>query len=396
MPLAAVTLEDLVPPIPTILVAVLTAFVTWYVPAWKASRDARIETARVLRNTRDPLLRAAFDLQSRFYNIVARDFLGTYLSSDRDDERQYALMSTLWLVGQYLGWVEILRREVQYLDLGSRSHNRQLQLHLSDISAALASDSRRQDGRFIVFRADQRAIGEFMVTTRDLGGEVRRPDCLGYSEFLAKFREIADGNAKDAAAQPTLAWARRFEHDMGIVSAEPESVTRLITVQRRLIDLVDLLDADRVRYPELDFRGRLRSTATPRRAPHQVAHFLWPTDPWPTVEAWAREVQFKAEDGSGHERTYRGRRGVTLRRTEVRVSRDDNWLTIVGFSSRRRSRRVIDGSLRSNRSRMAVNQLLSAFDRPVVADGATVPARLRRSLVRHARRLLRTDQVPGS
>jgi hypothetical protein len=320
MPSAAVGLEHLVAPIATIFVAVLTAFVTWYVPAWRASRDARIETARALRHTRDPLLRAAFDLQSRLYNIVARDFLSTYLTSDREDERQYALMSTLWLVGQYLGWVEILRREVQYLDLGSRSHNRQLQLHLNSVSAALASDSRRQDGRFIAFRADQRAIGEYMVTARDLGGDVRRPDCLGYSEFLAKFRETLDRDAEDAATQPVLAWARRFERDLRSVRDDPGSATRLVGVQRRLIDLVDLLDADRVRYPELDFRGRLHSTAAPSRVPHQVAHFLWPTDPWPVVSAWATSVRFRvSRSSSDHERPYRGRHGLTFRRTKVHV-----------------------------------------------------------------------------
>ncbi|MEU9096755.1 hypothetical protein [Streptomyces sp. NPDC048361] len=44
---------------------------------------------------RDPLLWAAFDLQSRLYNIVDRGFLRVYFRDGSDRERAYARRSTL-------------------------------------------------------------------------------------------------------------------------------------------------------------------------------------------------------------------------------------------------------------------------------------------------------------
>ena len=378
-------------PIAAIVVALVSGFFAWYVPAWKVRREARVETARALRHNRDPLLRAAFELQSRFYNIVARDFLKRYLANGIPDEKDYAVLSTLWLVGQYLGWVEILRREVQYLDLGSRAVNRRLQLRLSEVSAALASDSRRMEDSFIIFRSDQRAVGEFMVTARDTGTGGTRPDCLGYSEFLERFRVTASEAANGAGLgrPPLLAWADRFETDLQRAADEPDKATRLVRAQRRLIDLVDLLDPDRVRYPELNFRGKLpiaRHGEPPRRA----AHFLWRhADPWPSIERWARESGFRLESQDAFTRTFRGRRGATLKRPEVSIRYEGGWLTFDGGMTRRHKRSAIDGSLRNTRARVTLNRLLRTFDRPTVAVGSTLPSRIGRWVITLVRRLRR-------
>jgi len=107
-----------------------------------------------------PLLQAAFDLQSRLYNIGRLRFLQTYLSGEDEGQRADAENSTLWLLAQYLGWVEILRREAQFLDFGKRTKNRELQGALEKIASQLASD---KYGPLAVFRPTQRAIGELMI-----------------------------------------------------------------------------------------------------------------------------------------------------------------------------------------------------------------------------------------
>src|SRR4051812_1080099 len=82
-----------------------------------ARHDEKADTVQeLLGRYRDPLLSAAYDLQSRFYNIARRDFLGVYYQRG-DLDALSAENTTLWIVGQYFGWVEILRREVQFLDL---------------------------------------------------------------------------------------------------------------------------------------------------------------------------------------------------------------------------------------------------------------------------------------
>jgi hypothetical protein len=82
----------------------------------RATSQSRLE--QLLSRYRDPLLLAAYDLQSRLYNIVVRDFVDLLQKGDQD-QQTYAVDSTLFVIAQYLGWVEALRRGVQYLDLGT-------------------------------------------------------------------------------------------------------------------------------------------------------------------------------------------------------------------------------------------------------------------------------------
>jgi hypothetical protein len=135
----------------------------------------RDEQARKLINQyRDPLLRAAFDLQSRLYNIVVLNFLA-YVHSPDETKKSYALDTTLWHFANFLGWVEILRHEVQFLDLGTSRRNKELQSRLGEVAQALASDravfrprkvplsvAGEMEPGFILFRADQQAVGEAM------------------------------------------------------------------------------------------------------------------------------------------------------------------------------------------------------------------------------------------
>ncbi len=104
----------------------------------------------------NPLLRAAHGLQSRFFSIVQLGFLRIYYHrSERD--KQYATNHTLYAIAEYLGWVEVVRREVQFLDLGDVESTRRLQELLYEISAGLLTDSLPLNFRF--FGGDQRAIG---------------------------------------------------------------------------------------------------------------------------------------------------------------------------------------------------------------------------------------------
>lgn len=82
----------------------------------RATSQSRLE--QLLSRYRDPLLLAAYDLQSRLYNIVVRDFVDLLQKGDQD-QQTYAVDSTLFVIAQSLGWVEALRRGVQYLDLGT-------------------------------------------------------------------------------------------------------------------------------------------------------------------------------------------------------------------------------------------------------------------------------------
>jgi len=361
--------------IASVVAALVTGFFAWFVQAWRYRREASDQALQVLRQNRDPLLRAAFELQSRLYNVVAKDFLVRYRGAGTEEEKEYARWSTLWLFGQYLGWTEILRREIQYLDLGSKAANRAVQRRLNEVAAALASDAGGGDSKFIVFRSDQRAIGEFMVTERTTqSGE--RPDCLGYSEFIgsvARLERHAETSQPQPEDTPVASWIRRFTLDVDGAAAaafgDPQW-GRLVRVQRRLIDLIDLLDPDRLRYPRLDSRGKLPNVGAvkPPRA-DQVASFIWLWgDPWGEVDACAAHRHLECHSQNGNERSYRGRRGPLGGRPELCVAYEDGWLTICARTVRGKKLIDLDGSLRARRTRLALNDLLSRFDRPLIAD----------------------------
>lgn len=394
--LAAVS-ADVVVPIVVALIAGVTAGLSPYflqTSGWR--REATDKATQTLNHFRDPLLRAAFDLQSRLYNIEARRFLDRYWTQGDEEQRNYARCSTLWLFGQYLGWVEILRREVQYLDLGTRAANQRLQRGLSEVSAALASDSQGQANHFVIFRSDQRAIGEFMVGERPSPSE--RPDCVGYTEFNRKLAELegeADALSGAVDSSVVLTWAQRFTRDLeaeAVRTGSGEMSGRVVAIQRRLIDLLDLLDPDRLRYPHLNYRGRLPELGAGGPAPKlRTARFIWSwSDPWEEVEAWAAARRLKLAGDEGDRRQFRGHRGLLGRRLEVTVSYERSWLSVRAGRTRFRRPRALDGSLRARRSRRRVNDLLRRFDRPVLDGEATFPDRLVTRSVRLVRRLRAT------
>jgi hypothetical protein len=74
--------------------ALVTAFVG---PAWKLRHDRRRDAAEVVARYSRPLMQAAYELQSRIYNIDRLRFFTPNSLSDAY-RRSYAETSTLWLI----------------------------------------------------------------------------------------------------------------------------------------------------------------------------------------------------------------------------------------------------------------------------------------------------------
>ncbi|WP_326723345.1 MULTISPECIES: hypothetical protein [unclassified Streptomyces] len=205
----------------------------------QASDQGRLaERQDVMSRHRDPLLWAAYDLQSRLYNIVDRDFLRIYYAGRTDRDRAYARRSTLHVLAEYLGQVEILRRRIQFLDLGNRRDNRLLVWHFTKIGNVLNNDG-YADRHFQVFRSDQRAMGEVVI--RDDGDS-----CLGYAEFCQRLE-----------SDPEFAtWFEPLVESIHELAATESPHLRLVRLQVALMDLIDFLDPEADRFPD-HRRGRL-------------------------------------------------------------------------------------------------------------------------------------------
>jgi hypothetical protein len=130
--------DVLIPTLVPIVVAVVGALVTVvYGPILKARRDRRRQAEDLEARYRGELMACAFALQARLYNISAEDLLAQqdYFESEVQAESQ-----GLWMVGRYLAWVELLRRDNYFLALGTTSRGRGMLQSIAGVTNAFASD----------------------------------------------------------------------------------------------------------------------------------------------------------------------------------------------------------------------------------------------------------------
>jgi hypothetical protein len=192
-------------------------------PAFQASRDAK----KVLDNYRDPLIAASFELQARLYNILELRFVEKYIKTEEIGKRDSALESTLYVLAQFFGWREIIRREVQYLRFSRNRQTREIGQLLRDIEETFLSD--KYGPQFMIWRVEQRGIGEQMVEPMD-----RQVKCLGYASFIKQRSTMEE-------------WLAPLEHDLE--NLQDGGRKRLTELQHMLVKLVRQLDDKQKRYP---------------------------------------------------------------------------------------------------------------------------------------------------
>ncbi len=187
--------------------------------------DRELRAEDVLTRYREPLAAAAFDLQSRLYNILRLDFFAKF--GDRHPRAEDALRTTLFRLAQYFAWTEILRRDIQFLSFPEDDQTRHVAQLQSEISKGFLTDS--HGPTLMIWGDEQRAIGEQMIVEEH--GKVL---CMGF----ANFREQCDTTF--------AAWCDRLRSELCDESARG----RLRHVQHLLCDLVETLDAKRLRYTQ--------------------------------------------------------------------------------------------------------------------------------------------------
>jgi hypothetical protein len=202
-------------------------------------RDRRLAADELAGRYRVPLLHAAFNLQSRLYNIGRQDFLGRFPADDSPAEAEYARLNTVYLIGQYLCWAEILRREVQLLAPLHHGRDRDIMVAMESIRHEIADSLSNPDPVLRIFRGDQRAIGEVLLAPADRTGP--RWDCIGYAAFV---QALVD-------KQPAISrWIQPLLTDVEELAADyHDHRTRIIAIQRRLVELINLIDPDGNRIP---------------------------------------------------------------------------------------------------------------------------------------------------
>jgi hypothetical protein len=195
-------------------------------------QDRQERAEEVRSRYRDPLLNSAWALQSRIYNIVAKAMFGQPAeNAPRRNGRSYAQESTLYVLAEFLGWLEILRREVQFLDLGDEEHTKRINRVLYGIRDLIAQNDPRFGSAFRLFRIEQRAVGELMIESVTVGKESRF-QCIGPAAFAsrldtAEFRQ----------------WFEQVENSLTeLVLAQRGAFARLALLQNWILVFMSLLD----------------------------------------------------------------------------------------------------------------------------------------------------------
>jgi hypothetical protein len=206
-------------------------------------RDRRLAADSLAGHYRVPMLHAAFNLQSRLFNIGRQNFLGIFLTDGSSSEAEYARFNTAYLIGQYLCWAEILRREAQLLAPLQRSRDQDIVAAMEGVRYEMADSLSNSDPVLRIFRGDQRAIGEVLLTTTDQPADRIGPrwDCKGYAAFV---QDLTDEQSAISR------WIRPLLDDIDKLAANYHAhQARVIAMQHHLVELINLIDPGGDRIP---------------------------------------------------------------------------------------------------------------------------------------------------
>ncbi|KAJ8067923.1 hypothetical protein OCU04_003508 [Sclerotinia nivalis] len=205
-----------------------TGWISYYLDQAKQ----RKATKALIHKYRDPLTLAAYDLQSRIWGLVNR--LLDYYEDEEKKENIYVY--TAFLIGQYLSWTYILRRQAQFMQFSTEQKNQQLNKILDAVTEQFSLDKYPGEDSFMLWRGQQMAIGEIM--TKEEEGQLY---CMGFAAFSKKYH-----------GEPEFKkWFLPIERGINLLvdarqRRDPVASFRLRRLQHLMIDLVVLLEFHRV------------------------------------------------------------------------------------------------------------------------------------------------------
>ena len=198
-------------------------------------QDSLIELKGIMDNYKGPLLHSSYELQSRIYNLVSNGVLELYFVKKFGDgsERNYLLNNTVFVIAQYFAWTEIIRREIQFIELDNPEETKGISEIQDRIYSLWNANRGIFDDPLMIWAGEQRGIGEIMIRTKD-----NKLVCIGYAKFL----KILDSRDEDLLNQ----LKKKVEK---YISNNGYERNRLIPVQNSLIDLLTVLDPSYIRFP---------------------------------------------------------------------------------------------------------------------------------------------------
>ncbi|KAF9074057.1 hypothetical protein BDP27DRAFT_1317925 [Rhodocollybia butyracea] len=190
----------------------------------------------------DPLHLAADDLSVKLINIISYGFVHelaehTYIGPNDDPGVQgYSVKHTSFVFAQFFAWVNILRRDTEFLrpHTASGSAGADVIELLARIRSVLRSGFHP---RFQIATGIQSAMGEIATTSDSLDGKGQMR-CIGFAAFCEKW-----------ATEPAFrTWFDPIVQGVRDLASQPKDVAdnRLLILQHLLSDLIDVLDPEHI------------------------------------------------------------------------------------------------------------------------------------------------------
>ncbi len=173
-------------------------FLTRSLEQWKQKQSLE----QVYEKFRAPLMLAARELVSRTLEVLNHYptvyLRKTVLASSPEKQventiedayfQRYKLISTIYRISAFLGWIELYRQEITFLHSGNNKHAKVLEETVDRIRSDLADGQLNQSEDWqewrdtLVFREELRAIGESLIEhqgdSRSVMGYGRYCECL--------------------------------------------------------------------------------------------------------------------------------------------------------------------------------------------------------------------------
>jgi hypothetical protein len=164
--------------------------------SWKQHRSLE----SLYKKYRDPIVLSAIELAARLIEVIdehpakflAADVLSCEaLQPSHSSERdlyylRYKCQSTIYRLSAFIGWLELYRQDLVFLDVSESKTNTVLQNLLTELRKDLADGTINSATDWsswsdaLIFREEQRAVGESMIVS---DGGIRT--VMGYGSFVA-------------------------------------------------------------------------------------------------------------------------------------------------------------------------------------------------------------------
>jgi hypothetical protein len=185
--------------------SLLALFIKEYFLTMYFERRREKKTIDLLFNKyKDPIMLATMEFSKRLIEIhtgfptkyLKKETLqvkpGSLIRNSAHDEHylRYKLISTCYRMSAVLGWLELYRQEITFLRSSNTRRNKDLETCLEKLKNVFADGHIIQFndwehwGDYLIFREEQRAIGEFMIVNK---GESK--GVMGFLKYVTYFNE---------------------------------------------------------------------------------------------------------------------------------------------------------------------------------------------------------------